>query len=71
MSPDTDMLDAYISEDIPPEKRPGTFDGLRKLVYGDDLITQPLCPQCARPLYYHLNRRTGKIELYCSACDDN
>lgn len=60
--------DAYISENLPlPESRKKFL----RTVYGADMDTQPLCPDCGRPMYYEFDRRTGGAKLYCPRCREN
>lgn len=60
------MPDAYLSEDLPAEtKLPAWKKSLYEAAYGEDMKTQPLCPECGRPMYYRLDRRTGIIGLAC------
>lgn len=61
-----EMPDAYRSKDLPAEKLlPAWKKAVYDATYGDDMKGQPLCPECGRPMYYRLNRRTGIIELAC------
>ena len=62
-----EMPDAYLSENLPAETSlPAWKKAVYETTYGNDMKTQPLCPECGRPMYYGLNRRTGLIELSCA-----
>lgn len=67
-----EMPDAYLSEDLPAEtKLPAWKKSLYEAAYGEDIKTQPLCPECGRSMYYGLNRKTGFIELTCTVDGGN
>lgn len=60
--------DGYISNDLPINTTArGKF---MRIVYGEAVDTQPACPRCGRPMFYALNKRTGKPGVICDYCDE-
>lgn len=61
--------DAYLTETLPFTKESHQWKRLYE-GYGDLMYTQPLCPDCYKPMMYRLNKYTGWTELYCEYCEE-